>query len=80
MCICGTYRVQHMNYFATQELLGYQHREHTYAAKAAVGFSADVDRHLYDVAKLHCCPDQERHIVLLMDVREDLVYDRHVYI
>ena len=52
-------------------------RDYTYIAKAAAGFSHDVDAHLLHEARLDSC---ERHIILLMDemhLREDLVYDRH---
>ena len=55
-------------------------RDYTYTAKAAAGFSNEVDTHLLQAAKLDTCPDREKHVILLMDemhLREDLVYDRH---
>ena len=55
-------------------------RDYTYIAKAAAGFSREIDVHLMEAANLLSCPEREKHIVLLMDemhLREDLVYDRH---
>ena len=55
-------------------------RDYTYTAKAAAGFSREVDMHIMEAAKLLSCPDREKHVILLMDemhLREDLVYDRH---
>ena len=55
-------------------------RDYTYTAKAAAGFSREVDMHIMEAAKLLSCPDREKHVILLMDemhLREDLVYDCH---
>ena len=55
-------------------------RNYTYTAKAAAGFSREVDMHIMETAKLLSYPDREKHVILLMDemhLREDLVYDRH---
>ena len=57
-------------------------RDYTYMyiAKAAAGFSREIDVHLMEAANLLSCPEREKHIVLLMDemhLREDLVYDLH---
>lgn len=55
-------------------------RDYTYYVKAATGFSSDVDNMLMEAAKVHCCPEREKNVILLLDemhVKEDLVYDKH---
>lgn len=55
-------------------------RDCTHYIKAATGFSSDVDNMLMEAAKVGCCPEREKNVILLLDemhVKEDLVYDKH---
>ena len=50
-------------------------RDYTYHTRASTGFSAAVNQQLVAAAGLGTCPDRERTIVILMHIREDIVYD-----
>ena len=55
-------------------------RDYTYHTKATIGFSAEVDEHLMEAAKIDSCPERERYVILIMDemhVKEGVVYDKH---
>ena len=44
-----------------------------------MGFSASVDRQLYEAVNLASCPEYKKFVVLLLDemyIREDLVYEK----
>ena len=53
-------------------------RDYTHYANVTIGFSAEVDQHLFDVADLS--KDLNRYVVFVIDemhVKEELVYDKH---
>lgn len=53
-------------------------RDYTHHIPAKIGFSAEVDQHLVDVAFLS--NDLNRYVILVMDevhIKDDLVYDKH---
>ena len=53
-------------------------RDYTHHIPAKIGFSAEVDQHLVDVAFLS--NDLNRYVILVMDevhIKHDLVYDKH---
>ena len=53
-------------------------RDYTHYTNARIGFSAEVDQHLVDVADLS--KDLNKYVVLIMDevhIKEELVYDKH---
>ena len=52
-------------------------RDYTNCVKASAGFSIEVNRQLMQVAHLTSCPDYEKLVVLLLDEKEDLVYDKY---
>ena len=55
-------------------------RDSTHYAQASTGFSTEVDRMLMQAAKVSTCPEQEKCTILLLDemqIREDLVFDKH---
>ena len=55
-------------------------QDYTYYTKAAVGFSADVDRQVMEEARIMTCPEREKYVIIIMDemhLREGLVMDKH---
>ena len=55
-------------------------RDYTYFTKANAGFSAEVDKHLMEAARVSSCPEREKYILVIMDemhIKEDLVYDKN---
>ena len=55
-------------------------RDYSNCVKARAGFSAEVDRQLFQAAELTTCQEWQKLVVILMDemhIREDLVYDKH---
>ena len=53
-------------------------RDYTHYVNASIGFSAEVDQHLIDVANLS--KDRNKYVVLVIDemhIKEELVYDKH---
>ena len=55
-------------------------RDYTNCVKACAGFTVEVDRQLFQAAKLETCSARQKLVVLLLDemhIREDLVYDKH---
>ena len=55
-------------------------RDYTYHTQASIGFSADVDKLLMDIAQIATCPEREKYVLMLMDemhIKEDIVYDKH---
>lgn len=57
-------------------------RDYSSCVKAQAGFSAEVDRQLFEAANLHLssCEGWQKLVCLLLDemyIREDLVYNKH---
>jgi len=55
-------------------------RDYTHYVKAVSGFSSEIDRQLYQAAKLDECKEMEKYVILLLDemhIKESLVYDKH---
>ncbi len=55
-------------------------RDYSNCVKARSGFCTDVDRQLFQAARLSTCEEWQKLVILLLDemyVREDLVYDKH---
>ena len=53
-------------------------RDYTHHIPATIGFSAEVDQHIVDVAFLS--KELNRYVILVMDemhIKHDLVYDKH---
>jgi len=52
-------------------------RDYTHYTKATTEFSSEVDRWLYQAAKLDECKEMEKHMIILLYIKESLVYDKH---
>ena len=55
-------------------------RDYTYFTSTCAGFSASVDMHLMDAAKITTCVEREKYVLIIFDemhIKEDLVYDNH---
>ena len=52
-------------------------QDYTYYTESALGFSLDVDTEIMDTASIQSCPERERHVVIILDVRENIVYNKH---
>lgn len=55
-------------------------RDYTHYVRASTGFSSEVDKMLFQAAKVASCPEREKYVILLLDemhIREDIVFDKH---
>ena len=51
-------------------------RDYTHFAIATAGFSVDTDHQLLQAMEIESCPEWKKFVVLLMDEKADLVYDK----
>lgn len=57
-------------------------RDHTHWMESRTGFMSKVDEHLIDIANLATIPEFQKCMCCIFDevkVREDLVYDKHLF-
>ena len=70
-----TLRASHCIKLPSQRTL----RDYTHCVSSSAGFSADVDRHLMEIADVSKCPEFKKNVALVIDemyIKEDLVYNK----